>query len=140
MALKGKITKIHCSSTQTVAIIDIIDEFTDECIISSYNIPLNLTGDNNILETEKQINWTLDMISRMKQQTEATYLSKNEIDSLIGREIIQQPVSLSIGEMIEKEKYNAAKSYLNSIDFSKPINSTVIIKNILTLLGINYKE
>ena len=144
MNLRAKVKEIIDDGKQKTLLVDIFDDFINEKIIDSYNI--HLDSINNTKEIHIAINESIQQVlhwvNNSQQKISEINLTEQDKQIILDNDYIYIPPTLTEIELQEilSEKRTNAQNYLNSLDFSKPINSTVIIKNILTLLGINYKE
>jgi hypothetical protein len=146
MSLKAKIKNIIRDKMRCTVVVEIKDSLTDEVLYNNWNIPINLdskkTKENQIKD---RINSTLEMLSEQKEKSERFNLSDSEAEKLINTEIQYSPSPINIEREKINEKLILARGFLNSLDFSKIDlgNKTVlenILKNIFTLMRINYRE
>jgi hypothetical protein len=146
MSLKAKIKKIIIDKIRCTVVVEIKNSLTDEVLYNNWNIPINLdsrkTKENQIKDS---INSTLEMLSEQKEKSERFNLSDSEAEKLINTEIQYSPSPINIKIEKTNEELILARGFLNGLDFSKidlgnKIVLENILKNILTLMRINYRE
>jgi len=142
--LKAKITRIIKNKIGLTVVADIVDELTNTVVIPAFNIPIEepINKDNYRNIIEKHVNDTLDLLIRKKKKVDLSNFDSVDVDSLVGNEIKHVPdkVTYKKRENFVIKKMNEAESFLQNLDFSQPVDLELVVKNILSFLGINYRE